>query len=281
MLTNLAALKNPLPVWHPKAWLFAASRLALRTVGRLSKGIRIGLEHGFDSGVMLDHVYTNKAEGFGPIGRAIDRSYLDAPGWIGIRNRGRLLTRKLSETLRQTASEDGQELVLADLACGGGQYVLDALKQTREVSVQASLRDYRSENVLRARANAHARGLDVRVERRDAFSNADLAELAPCDVVIVSGLHEIIDDDALIQGHFSQVARLVKPGGTFIVTIQPDHPQLEFIARVLTTHTGRPWAMRLRSQELIEAWARGAGFRLIDAEMEEQGIFGVLRFEKV
>jgi len=127
MSTNLAALKNPLPVWHPKAWLFAASRLALRTVGRLSKGIRIGLEHGFDSGVMLDHVYTNKAEGFGPIGRAIDRSYLDAPGWIGIRNRGRLLTRKLSETLRQTASEDGQELVLADLACGGGQYVLDAL----------------------------------------------------------------------------------------------------------------------------------------------------------
>jgi hypothetical protein len=35
----------------------------MRTLGRLSKGIRIGLTKGFDSGSSLDYVYRNQARG--------------------------------------------------------------------------------------------------------------------------------------------------------------------------------------------------------------------------
>ncbi|HEY3394747.1 MAG TPA: bifunctional alpha/beta hydrolase/class I SAM-dependent methyltransferase, partial [Lacipirellulaceae bacterium] len=47
-------LECPLPITSPKSWSFAAQRAFLRTVGRFSKGIRIGWQTGFDSGQSLD-----------------------------------------------------------------------------------------------------------------------------------------------------------------------------------------------------------------------------------
>ena len=273
---DLASLQAPLPAWHPKAWYYGAARFLLGTVGRLSAGIRIGLAHGFDSGVMLDHVYENRAAGIGPLGRLIDRVYLNAPGWVGIRNRGDLLRTKIADTLRHLSADRG-EIVLADLACGGGRYVLGALRDVGEdLRVRAVLRDYRDENVEKARANAARLGLSVTVERADAFSDADLGRLPRPDVVVVSGLHEIVEDDALVRNHFAQIARLLPAGGRLVLTIQPDHPQLEFIARVLVSHTGRPWAMRLRPVELTRAWIEAAGLQVLDVEMEPKGIFGVI-----
>ena len=280
----LAALKQPLPAWHPMAWYYGLTRLALGSIGRLSAGVRIGLDHGFDSGVMLDHVYRNEADGIGSLGRMFDRLYLDAPGWVGIRNRRALLSRILAKTLAETlaarAAQHDEPVVVADLACGGGRYLLDALGQVDADGVQATLRDYRPENVAAARANAARLGLSVLVEQADAFSDWDFVRLGPCDLVVVSGLHEIIEADAPVRRHFEQIARILKPGGELIVTLQPDHPQLEFMARVLTTHTGAPWAMRLRPVALIRDWAEAAGFVPIEVEMEPTGIFGVMRLRR-
>jgi hypothetical protein len=54
---------------------FALTRLAMRTLGRLSDGIRIGLTTGFDSGSSLDYVYLNQACG-ATADRQADRSRL-------------------------------------------------------------------------------------------------------------------------------------------------------------------------------------------------------------
>lgn len=276
---DLEKLARPLPWWHPKAWYFACVRLALKTVGRLSRGIQLGHRYGFDSGVMLDHVYSNEAKGIGPVGRIIDRIYLNSAGWIGIFKRGKLVQRKLVASVHEMTSTDGS-VRIADLACGGGQYVLDGLAEVRNIPTDAVLRDYRPENVERATANAAARAVPAVIEQGDAFSDADLQGLGIRDIIIVSGLHEIIADDEPVRRHFHQIAERLTTGGILILTIQPDHPQLELIARTLTSHTGRPWAMRLRSDELNIAWADEAGLTLIDCEMEETGIFGVMRFRK-
>lgn len=277
---DLDHLQRPLPVWHPKAWYFALARGALNTVGRLSLGVQIGQRFGFDSGVMLDHVYCNRARGTGFLGRAIDRAYLNAPGWAGIRSRGALLRSAVCSTVRDLAPADGRPVRVADLACGGAQYVLDALAELHDVPVAAVLRDYREENVLRAASNAEARGVQARIERADAFSDRDIAELGALDLVIVSGLHEIISEDALVHRHFRQIADRLEPGGVLLVTVQPHHPQLEFIARTLTSHTGRAWAMRLRSVDLVTQWAAEAGLELQGCEMEPRGIFGVAKFRR-
>ena len=100
------------------------------------------------------------------------------------------------------------------------------------------------------------------------------------NVVIVSGLHEILPNDALIKNHFQQLYRILAPSGTLIFTIQPQHPQLEMIARTLPAHTGLPWVMRVRSWDLIRQWAESAGFEDFQVQMEENSIFGVVTAEK-
>ncbi|KPC70949.1 hypothetical protein ADL35_36655, partial [Streptomyces sp. NRRL WC-3753] len=80
-------------MWTTLKW--TAARTVLRTVGRASRGIRIGYRFGFDSGVMLDHVYENRARGVLGVGRLIDRVFLDAVGWRAIRARRELLSRVL------------------------------------------------------------------------------------------------------------------------------------------------------------------------------------------
>jgi hypothetical protein len=284
---DVADLTKPLPPLSAKALKFAFSRLFLTTIGRLSKGIEIGCSRGFDSGVMLDHVYENKAEGRFLIGRLIDRIYLDTPGWSGIRNRGELL-RDVIVAEALIIARHGKSVRLADLACGGARYLLSALQTLKEagIDVRATLRDYRNEDLDKAKENARRAGIDAVIEPGDAFSDTDLAglsradlsdtDVATLDIVVVSGLHEIIDDDERVKRHFTQIATLLSSGGCLIVTVQPDHPQVEFIARVLTSHSGRPWAMRLRSVALISAWARDAGFVVETVTMERRGIFGVL-----
>ncbi|MCP4384588.1 MAG: methyltransferase domain-containing protein [Hyphomicrobiales bacterium] len=277
---DLEDLTRPLPVWHPKAWYFAAARGLMGSVGRMSKGVNIGLQHGFDSGVMLDYVYQNRAAGRGLVGRAIDRVFLNAPGWAGIRNRGGLLEARILGSARAACTGD-DPVRLVDFACGGGRYVLNALKRLKGgVPVDATLRDYRRENVDKAAANAVLLGLNATCETADAFSDLELPEPGSVDIAVVSGLHEIIDDDALVERHFHQVARALKPGGTLLLTVQPDHPQLEFIARVLNAHTGKAWAMRLRPVSLTRRWLGAAGFVVEQVEMEPLGIFGVVRAVK-
>ena len=150
------------------------------------------------------------------------------------------------------------------------------------IGVRAILRDYREENVSKAFDNAKRAGVNATIELGDAFSDAELGRrLVTPDLVIVSGLHEIVDDDQRVAQHFMQIARLLPSGGRLIVTVQPNHPQVEFIARVLTSHSGRPWAMRLRSVALISSWAQAGGFVIETVTMERHGIFGVLVARKV
>src|SRR5262249_43651839 len=72
-------LSKPGGPWYaPVRWL-------LKGPGRLSRGINLGWKHGFDSGLSLDYIYENRAQGVTSLGRLIDRFYLNAIGWRGIR----------------------------------------------------------------------------------------------------------------------------------------------------------------------------------------------------
>ena len=273
-------LSRPLPLTSPRAWYYRAVAATLRWLSPLSEGLRIGFAHGFDSGVMLEHVYQDMPRGRGPVGRLIDRAYLSTPGWRGIRARGELVKDALRAALREKLGAG--EVRLLDVACGGGRYDLEVLAEVQRegAAVTALLRDYAAVNVASARALGEQLGVrGVTYERADAFDDADLARAAEgglFDIVVVSGLHEILSDDALIRGHYPQLARVLKPDGFLIYTVQPHHPQVEFIARVLPSHTGQLWVMRLRARAQVEGWARAAGFTRFETRMEPQNIFGVV-----
>ncbi|MEY2504361.1 MAG: hypothetical protein QOG27_641, partial [Verrucomicrobiota bacterium] len=91
---------------------FALVRAGMKTGGRLSKGIDLGWRSGFDSGLTLDYVYENKVQGATPLGRFIDRGYLNSPGWRGIRQRKKNLQKLLEDVIRRTHAEGGPVIIL-------------------------------------------------------------------------------------------------------------------------------------------------------------------------
>ncbi len=270
-------LARPLSPLSPRGLYWAAYRANLKLGGVLSEGVALGHRTGFDSGSTLDYVYRNQPTGKGPLGRAIDKHYLDAIGWRGIRQRKRHIEELLRKTFDKLVAE-GRPLRVLDIAAGHGRYVLEALTQgPRPESIL--LRDYSELNVQQGRALIAAKGLPdiARFEQGDAFDRASLAAVAPRPTVgIVSGLYELFPDNDAVATSLAGMADAIEPGGYLIYTGQPWHPQLEMIARALTSHRGgAAWVMRRRTQAEMDQLVREAGFEKIDQRIDEWGIFTV------
>ncbi len=266
---------------HPASALkkvaFGVQRLTLKSIGKLSDGVRLGWESGFDSGRSLDYVYENEARGGLGLGKLIDRTYLNSPGWRGIRQRKLNLEKLLRSAIDRTRAA-GREVRILDVAAGCGRYVLDAMQADGEPHVTAYLRDYTPANVEQGKRIAAEMGLTdrVRFEQGDAFDEENLAAITPAPTIaIVSGLYELFGDNDLVRRSLRGIARSMTEGGYLIYTGQPWHPQLEMIARVLTNREGQPWIMRRRTQEEMDDLVREAGFRKLDMEIDRWGIFTV------
>lgn len=255
---------------------FTIARAALKVAGRLSEGVKIGWRHGFDSGLSLDHIYRNKAEGSPGLGRLIDRSYLDTIGWRGIRQRRINLQNALRSVIRKTQGEHRSVRIL-DVAAGAGRYVIETLAGLPEISAQATLRDYRQENVDAANALVREYGLTlVTAQLGNAFDRSSFGEISPRPTIgIVSGLYELFPENKNVLESLGGLADAIEPGGYLIYTNQPWHPQIEFIARVLPNREGAPWLMRRRTTGEMDELVRVSGFDKIGMEIDRWGMFTV------
>src|SRR6185295_10735720 len=129
------------------------------------------------------------------------------------------------------------------------------------------LRDYSELNVEKGAALIREKNLSTMATfvRGDAFDRASLAALEPRPTIgIVSGLYELFADNALLRASLAGLADAIDHDGLLIYTGQPWHPQLELIARALTSHRGgQAWVMRRRSQGEMDQLVERAGFRKI------------------
>jgi alpha-beta hydrolase superfamily lysophospholipase len=269
------ALAARLPALSPRGLYWASTRASLRLGGVLSDGVRLGRETGFDSGATLDYVYRNRTGGRTLLGRMIDRNYLDAIGWRGIRQRKLDVEELLRDaTLRLRAA--GVPVHVVDIAAGHGRYVLDAVGIGAERPDSILLRDYAARNVERGTALIRDRGLTdiARFELGDALDRRTLAAIAPRPTLaVVSGIYELVPENAPVRESLAGLADALAPGGYLVYTGQPWHPQLELIARALTSHRGTAWVMRRRTQQELDQLVRAAGFRKVAQRVGESGIF--------
>jgi alpha-beta hydrolase superfamily lysophospholipase/SAM-dependent methyltransferase len=271
------ALDRPLPAWHPRAWPFAVQRWFLATLGRLSDGMRLGRATGYDSGASLDYVYRNQPAGITPLGKLFDYFYLNAAGWRGVRVRRRLLAELVGRAMRAVAGA-GHAVRVLDVAAGPGRYLLDAVEVAGITPETVLLRDFDPANVAAARDEIARRGMGgfARAEQGDAFGDPASLREVRANVAIVSGLYELFPSNAEVRRSLAGLAAAVEPGGYLIYTGQPWHPQLEMIARTLTSHRGgRPWIMRRRPQEELDQLVAEAGFRKVAQRIDPDGIFTV------
>ena len=147
------------------------------------------------------------------------------------------------------------------------------------------MRDYSDLNVAAGTALIERRGLagTARFEKGDAFDRDSLAAIEPPPTLaVVSGLYELFADNAMVRRSLAGLAAAVPPGGCLIYTNQPWHPQLELIARALTSHRGgEAWIMRRRTQAEMDQLVVAAGFRKREQRIDEWGIFTVSLAERV
>jgi hypothetical protein len=277
MFDEAQELAKPLATFSLRGLYWSAYRANLKLGGLLSEGVRLGHRTGFDSGSTLDYVYRNTPTGLGPLGRAADRQYLNAVGWKGIRQRKLHIEALLGDALRRLHAA-GRPLRVLDVAAGHGRYVMEALgRGPRPESIL--LRDFSDLNVRQGSSLIASNGLaDIaRFEQGDAFDRASLAAVSPRPTVgIVSGLYELFPDNDMVARSLAGLTDAVEADGYLIYTGQPWHPQLEMIARALTSHRGgQAWVMRRRTQAEMDQLVEEAGFEKLAQRIDEWGIFTV------
>lgn len=271
-------LATPLPLLSLRGLYWAATRVGLKVGGLLSRGVKLGHKTGFDSGSTLDYIYRNRPEGVTILGRLIDKSYISSIGWKGIRQRKvhiEELLRIASSMLRRR----DEPVHIMDVASGHGRYILEAIDENDTRPDSILLRDYSELNVEQGSELIKEKGLDeiAQFVKADAFNTDSYLNVEPNPTLgVVSGLYELFPDNDLIRSSLAAFASAIQPGGYLIYTGQPWHPQLEMIARALTSHRqGEAWVMRRRTQEEMDQLVEAAGFTKIEQRIDEYGIFTV------
>jgi hypothetical protein len=174
---------------------------------------------------------------------------------------------------------------IADIAAGHGRYVLEAIESLAQKPDSVLLRDYSEINVRDGSALIQQKRMEgiARFEKGDAFDRQSVAAISPRPTLgVVSGLYELFPENAAIRQSLAGFAEAIEPGGYLIYTGQPWHPQLELIARTLSSHRGgKPWIMRRRTQAEIDQLVEAAGFLKTAQFADEWGIFTVSMAQRI
>ncbi|WP_058971296.1 bifunctional alpha/beta hydrolase/class I SAM-dependent methyltransferase [Pseudomonas syringae] len=277
-------LAAPLPHNSLRDLYWRMTRASMRLGSKLSTGVKLGFDTGFDSGSTLDYVYRNRPAGKGALGRMIDKNYLQSIGWRGIRQR-KLHAEELLRLAMAHLRNQGKPVRIVDIAAGHGRYILESLRGVEPLPESILLRDYSDINVRDGSLLIEQKDLEdiARFVKGDAFDRNDLATLDPKPTLaVVSGLYELFSSNQMVGDSLAGLAAAVEPGGYLVYTGQPWHPQLELIARALTSHReGQAWVMRRRSQSEMDQLVEAAGFRKITQRVDEWGIFTVSLAQRI
>jgi SAM-dependent methyltransferase len=250
---------------------------ASRAGALLSEGLRIGHQHGFDSGPFMAHVYENAPRGRTRVGRAIDRRLLARRTCQAFREIRVLARDAIDDAI---VADESPSPVIADLAAGPAPYLFEALAAHPHAT--AVVGDIDPAALAQARAAAARFGVSGRAlfVRASAFDRDALAKLDPRPTVVVElGLYGIYHDDALLERHFRDLADTVAPR-QIVFNVQTQNPEIEHIARVWRDRRGERCVWRLRPLERIVEWAAAAGYEPASISADRNGIYRVGRLRR-
>lgn len=260
---------------------FALAKIFMRTIGQTSEGIRLCFELGLTSGKILDYIYRHEPQGRWLIGKAIDRAFLNHPGWEAVRIRRKHLEELLIEAIEHLSGQ-GKAISLIDIASGPASYILSVLERVGKKDLFARCQDLDERWLKEGRAEATRRNFtNVHFEKGDAFHRRTLLSLQPRpNIVVSSGFYDWINEDGKVKESIRIVFDLLEPGGYFIVTNQTAHPNLEFVEAVFQDFDHQPLRMTMRPQEKIRQWLTAVGFMIERTLSDSKGYFSVTKARK-
>ena len=274
MSQTFEQLREPLPPYSAKNLYYRILAAFLRTLGRLSCGIDTGFTYGFDSGIIMNYIYDNKARGRLGVGQVLDRMFLDQVTCRAFRSIKQIQIDMIDQYLRKRGEKP---TFIVDLASGKADYIYEILKSS-DRKLEILLCDI-AESSLRESmkiADELGSGDKVSFRRGDALDAENLRsiETRP-DLLIEVGLYGIIHDDALLRAHLLDVGKILRPEA-ILFNVQTQNPQIELIARALQNQHGERCVWHLRPAEKIIGWAEEAGFRDPEIVMDPYNIYAVV-----
>ena len=232
-----------------------AARLTLQSLARLSKGVQIGLEQGFNSWAYVDYIYANRAFGTTPFGALVDRLFLSHPACAALRSRCALTAQQV-----QLAVESFSRPTVVDLAAGTAPYLF-ALPRGQGEFIAG---DVDPAAVKQGNQLAGERGRDdIRFIELNAFNRRSLPDCT-ADVVVTSGFFGFLPEPA-VRRVFHACSGLTRAGSRWVFNVQHQHPGLlegpaESPLRALLGFFTNP--SDLKSAEKVAGWAAEFGWSL-------------------
>jgi len=251
----------------------------IKTLGRLSTGIRMCFEYGLTSGRMLEYIYEDRAQGKFFIGRIIDRIYLNHPDWQAVRERKDNVKNYIKEVVFDNRKENIPTVIL-DIAAGYARYILEALREAGQENTEVICLDtepkYKEEvsNIFRKE------GFSLRYENRSAFDKDFILTLRPPKLIISSGFYDWLIEDNLVENSIKDVYEVLPDGGYFVLTGQGKHPDLELVSKAFSDFRREPLRMKMRSVEQITGFLEKVGFKEITHKSDRWGYYYAIRGRK-
>ncbi len=184
-----------------------------------------------------------------------------------------------------TLHKQKKDIKILDIAAWHGRYILDAVEAYKENISSILLRDYSDINVRAWNEMIKKRWLEKIASfiNADAFDKKSIASTNPkATIGLVSGLYELFPDNSLVQASLDGMYQAIEKEGYLIYTNQPWHPQVELIARTLSSHRdGKPWIMRRRTQLEMDTLVKNAWFQKLEQYIDEWWIFTVCVAQKI
>lgn len=253
---------------------YSIQKFSMKTFGFLSKGMSLGLKYGFDSGISLDYIYKNQANGKLLIGKFMDRFYLNQIGWAGVRERKKNLLALIEEKINNLGEENVKVL---DVAGGTGNYLFDI--KGKYPKVEILINEFKKSNIEVGEEVIKKNNLEnISFVNYDCFDKKTYKKInyTP-NIVIISGVFELFEDNNMLENTISGVAEILDKNGAIIYTGQPWHPQLKQIALVLNSHKGnnKSWLMRRRSEKELDSLFEKYNLKKERMLIDNNGIFTV------
>ena len=253
---------------------YSIQKFSMKTFGFLSKGMSLGLRYGFDSGISLDYIYKNQADGKLLLGKFIDRFYLNQIGWAGVRERKKNLLTLIEEKINNLGEEN---VKILDVAGGTGNYLFDIKEKYPKIHIL--INEFKKSNIEVGEEVIKKNNWEnISFVNYDCFDKETYKKInyTP-NIVIISGVFELFEDNNMLENTISGVAEILEKNGAVIYTGQPWHPQLKQIALVLNSHKGndKSWLMRRRSEKELDGLFEKYNLNKEKMLIDNNGIFTV------
>ena len=253
---------------------YSIQKFSMRTFGFLSKGISLGLKYGFDSGISLDYIYKNQADGNLLLGKFIDRFYLNQIGWRGVRERKKNLLSLIEEKINSLGEKN---VKILDVAGGTGNYLFDIKEKYPKVKIL--INEFKKSNIEVGEEVIKKNNWEnISFVNYDCFDKETYKKInyTP-NIVIISGVFELFENNNMLENTISGVTEILDKNGAVIYTGQPWHPQLKQIALVLNSHRGndKSWLMRRRSEKELDSLFEKYNLKKERMLIDNNGIFTV------